>query len=247
MAARAVNRMVTTEEGSPAVAETHFDLAGCHVALDPAGALWIASSRTLVVADLHLEKGSSHARRQVFLPPYDTQATLQALGLLVARRDPDCVICLGDSFHDDGASERLSAGARALIHQLQHGRDWIWLCGNHDPNAPSGLGGDSAGSIRIGTLVLRHEPACRAGHADGEVAGHLHPSAKIRQRGRAVRRRAFVSDGRRLIMPAFGALTGGLNILNPAFSGLFDAGRARVFMLGERKLFAVATAALRPD
>jgi DNA ligase-associated metallophosphoesterase len=220
-------------------------VAGETVSLDPAGALWIAASRTLVVADLHLEKGSSFARKQVFLPPYDTDATLQALSLLVARRDPACVICLGDSFHDDAASGRLSPGARSLIHRMQNDREWIWICGNHDPQPPAGLGGDSTSGMSLGGLHFRHEPGTDDCH--GEVAGHLHPSAKIRQRGRSVRRRAFITDGRRLIMPAFGALTGGLNVLDRAFSALFDRQRQRAFMLGRGRLYAIAPAALRPD
>ena len=227
------------------MAETRITLCGETVALDPAGALWIPSSRTLVVADLHLEKGSSFAKRQVFLPPYDTEATLRALSLVIARRDPGCVICLGDSFHDSAASGRLTAGASGLIRQLQHGREWIWICGNHDPQAPAGLGGDSAADIRLGGLRLCHEPG--SGNCDGEVAGHLHPSAKIRQRSRSVRRRAFITDGRRLIMPAFGALTGGLNVLDTAFANLFDSQRRRAFMLGSQRLYAIAPAALRPD
>ena len=227
------------------MAETAIDLAGQPIALDPAGALWIAASRTLIVADLHLEKGSSMARRQVFLPPYDTHATLQALGLLIARRDPRRVICLGDSFHDDGGSTRLDPSARSLIHQMQHGREWIWIAGNHDRRAPEELGGTSTDTWIQDGLAFRHEPSDES--CAGEVFGHLHPSAKIRQRGRSVRRRAFVTDGRRLVLPAFGALTGGLNILHPAFSDLFDRHLARVFMLGSRRLFSVAPAALRPD
>lgn len=227
------------------MAETAIDLAGCRVALDPAGALWIAASRTLVVADLHLEKGSSMARRQVFLPPYDTHATLQALGLLIARRNPHRVICLGDSFHDDDGSARLDASARALIHQMQYGREWIWIAGNHDRQAPADLGGICADDAREDGLLFRHEPS--EYRCEGEIFGHFHPSAKIRRRGRSVRRRAFVCDGRRLALPAFGALTGGLNVLHPEFSGLFERSRARVFMLGSWQLFSIAPAALRPD
>ena len=241
----AQNRPQTAPDDQPDMAETAIDLAGHPVALDPAGALWIAVSRTLVVADLHLEKGSSMARRQVFLPPYDTHATLQALGLLIARRDPRRVVCLGDSFHDDGGSARLDPAARALIHHMQHGRDWIWIAGNHDKQAPEDLGGSCADTFEENGLEFRHEPS--GDTPEGEVFGHLHPSAKIRQRGRSVRRRAFVTDGRRLALPAFGALTGGLNILHPAFSGLFERQPARVFMLGSRRLFSVAPAALRPD
>lgn len=227
------------------MAETAIDFAGRTVALDPAGALWIAASRTLVVADLHLEKGSSMARRQVFLPPYDTHATLQALGLLIARRDPRRVICLGDSFHDGGASARLDPSARALIHRMRHGREWIWIAGNHDPEAPDDLGGVCAETITDTGLEFRHEPS--EGSCSGQVFGHFHPSAKIRRRGRSVRRRAFITDGRRLALPSFGALTGGLNILHPAISGLFERRLARVFMLGSRRVFPIAPAALRPD
>jgi DNA ligase-associated metallophosphoesterase len=221
-------------------------LAGCSISLDPAGAIWMASIRTLIVADLHLEKGSSYARRQVFLPPYDTDATLAALSLLITRRDPACVVCLGDSFHDPDAADRLTPGARALIHQMQQGREWIWVSGNHDPQTPKYLGGDRADALRIGELSFRHEPCCSANGHIGEVAGHLHPSARIRQRGRSVRRRAFVTDGQRLVMPAFGALTGGLNVLDPAFSGLFSAKPVRAFMMASERLFAIAPAALRP-
>ena len=245
MELQAPDQPETALGGRPDMAETAIDLAGSRVALDPAGALWIAASRTLVVADLHLEKGSSMARRQVFLPPYDTHATLQALGLLIARRDPRRVICLGDSFHDDGGSARLDPSARALIHKMQHGREWVWVAGNHDRQAAADLGGESADDIRDHGLLFRHEPS--EGACDGEVFGHLHPSAKIRRRGRSVRRRAFATDGRRLVLPAFGALTGGLNILHPAFSALFELRRSRVFMLGSRRVFAIAPAALRPD
>lgn len=244
MTMNAMTANAEPEAGPDAVAETQITLADRTVSLDPAGALWIASERILVVADLHLEKGSSYARRQVFLPPYDTETTLAALGLLIARRDPACVICLGDSFHDRKASERLSSGARATIGQMQHGRDWIWVSGNHDPETPEHLGGDSADTLTVGELSFCHEPKC--GDALGEVAGHLHPSAKIRRRGRSVRRRAFLTDGQRLVLPAFGALTGGLNVLDPAFSGLFSH-TVRAFMLGSGRLFAIAPAGLRPD
>ncbi len=242
---RKTDREPGPEAGAQAVAETPIMLAGSAVSLDPAGAVWIASQRMLIVADLHLEKGSSYARRQIFLPPYDTDATLAALSLLITRRNPACVICLGDSFHDLNASDRLTPGARASIHQMQHGRDWIWVSGNHDPETPKCLGGDSADAVQVCGLSFCHEPDIEA-PGEGEVAGHLHPSARIRQRGRSVRRRAFVTDGRRLIMPAFGALTGGLNVLDPAFADLFGK-PVRAFMMASERLFAIAPAALRPD
>jgi DNA ligase-associated metallophosphoesterase len=208
------------------------------------GALWWADRRMLVVADLHLEKGSSYARRGQMLPPYDTAETLRRLGRLVARLDPDVVIALGDSFHDDDGATRLSAGDRDALHALQTGRDFVWIAGNHDPGRPHGLDGDHADEIAAGPIVFRHEP--KPGAA-GEIAGHLHPSARVAGRGKSVRRKCFAGDGHRLVLPAFGAYAGGLNVLNRAFAGLFAAATFRVFMLGEERVYPVGRRALRPD
>jgi DNA ligase-associated metallophosphoesterase len=225
--------------------EARLGIAGTEIVLDAAGALWLPESRTLVVSDLHLEKGSSFARRRVFLPPYDTGATLSALAAVVAARNPAQVICLGDSFHDNGGSERLEPDQRLRLRALQAGRHWIWVSGNHDPDLPAGLGGDIVGIVTVDGLTFRHEPA--AAPVTGEVAGHLHPSAKIRRYGRSVRRRAFVTDGARLILPAFGVLAGGLNILDRAFAPLFVPERRLAFMLGDRRIFPVPVSALAPD
>ncbi len=222
------------------MAETAIDLAGHPVALDPAGALWIAASRTLVVADLHLEKGSSLARRQVFLPPYDTHATLQALGLLIARRDPRRVICLGDSFHDRQGAAALPLPLQQQITGLMAGRDWFWIAGNHDPDHPEGLGGDCVQELYLDGLCFRHEPAQNAAEAVGEVAGHLHPAARVVRRGKGVRRPCFACDGLRLIMPSFGVTTGGLNLRNRAFAGLFDPRRLTAHLLGRERIYSVA-------
>ena len=227
------------------MAELRMGFAGADIALDPAGALWLPASRTLVVADLHLEKASSLARRRVFLPPYDSAATLAALARLMVRRKPARIICLGDSFHDEDGAGRLGGAEKAQLTALQAGRDWIWVAGNHDPALPASLPGDRTGIIVADGLTLRHEPQAEA--ARGEVAGHLHPAAKVRSRGRSVRRRAFVTDGTRLILPAFGVLTGGLNVLDRAIAGLFASDGFRAFMLGRDRVHAVARAALRPD
>jgi len=236
-------------DGAPGLAEARIVLDGVEVVLDVAGALWMPQSRTLVVADLHLEKGSSLARRRVFLPPYDTGATLAALALLIQRRDPAQVICLGDSFHDNGGAARLGEAERSRIAALQRGRAWYWVAGNHDSDLPSGIdggiGGEIVAEMALEGLLFRHEPA--VGPQRGEVAGHLHPSAKVRGRGRSVRRRAFATDGDRLVMPAFGVLAGGLNVLDRAFFSLFRPPRARAFMLGDGRLFPVAFASLSPD
>ena len=224
-------------------AETH--IAGTAAILDPAGALWLPECRALIVADLHLEKGSSFARRGMFLPPYDTGATLALLAALIARRDPRQVICLGDSFHDRGGYCRLAAEDRARLAALQSGRDWVWVTGNHDPDFPLGTAGEIAAAVELAGLTFRHEPTASA--ACGEVAGHLHPSAKIRGRGRAVRRRAFATDGLRMVLPAFGVLAGGLNVLDRAFAPLFAAGSLRAVLIGDGRLFPVAFSSLSPD
>lgn len=199
--------------------------------------------RTLIVADLHLEKGSAFAVRGMLLPPYDTRETLARLGDTISRYRPRRVVALGDSLHDIGGAERLTSADRAEIKGLQARRDWIWLTGNHDREIAAEMGGEVADSLRLGDLVLRHEPAADA--ADGEIAGHLHPAARVMANGVGLRLRCFISNGRRLVMPAFGALTGGLNVLDAAFRPLF--GEAQVQVLGREGIYPVAWTMLGPD
>jgi len=222
-------RLEPTPE-SPAAAAT-LCVAGVRLLPLAEGALWWAETRTLVVADLHLEKGSAFAARGQMLPPYDTAATLARLAGLVARLEPARAIALGDSFHDIHAGARLGEADRALLRALTGNAEWIWIAGNHDPLPPRDLGGWATSELSIGPLVFRHEP--RPGPAPGEIAGHLHPSARIVGRGRSIRRRCFASDTRRLVMPAFGALAGGLNVLDDAFRPLFDGKPFHAWMLGE--------------
>ncbi len=210
----------------------------------PEGALWWDHERLLVVADLHLEKGSSYARRGQLLPPYDTAETLGRVHKLVTRLNPSTVVCLGDSFHDGEGAERLSPRDRLTLATLQTGRDWVWVAGNHDPEAPLGISGTHVDTLKVGPLTFRHEPAAAA--AEGEIAGHLHPAATVAGRGRSVRRRCFVGDGLRLVMPAMGAYAGGLDVFHAAFSGLFAADGFRVFMLGEECVYPVGRHSLRP-
>ncbi len=200
-----------TAQGALSITSTlAMDVAGVSFHADLSGALYWEEQRLLVVSDLHLEKGSSFATRGVLLPPYDTLATLSRLAAVISRHDPKTVIALGDSFHDRSAHERLSADDRDAVAALQAGRDWIWISGNHDPMLPRDLGGTVADEVSIGPITFRHEPS----GAHGEIAGHLHPKARVSARGRSMERRCFASDGLRAVMPAFGAFTGGLNILD---------------------------------
>ena len=204
---------------------------------DASGALYWPDEHMLIVADLHLEKGSSYAARRVFLPPYDTTATLAALALVIARLNPKRVVALGDSFHDNGGAARLLPHDLAHLRAMQVGREWLWLAGNHDPS-PHGLDGDHGCEHRTGPICFRHEPGAHP--SDGEIAGHLHPVARVGGRAGAVRRRCFVSDGLRMVMPAFGAYAGGLNFLDVAFAALFGAGEHHAHVLGRDAVYTVA-------
>lgn len=214
-----------------------IDFGGERVLLDPAGVAFFTDARMLVVSDLHLEKGSSFARRRIFLPPYDTPATLARLAALVAKYEPAVIVSLGDSFHDDEASARISADTARAIEALCAGRTMIWVTGNHDPSPPATMPGDSVDSLAIGAVLFRH--IAEKGHAGCEVSGHYHPAAILRGRGKAVRRSCFASDGTRLIMPAFGVYTGGLNVRDRALSGLFDLGAFRAYMQGTDRIYPI--------
>jgi uncharacterized protein len=226
-------------------ADHEITLAGADLLCDPAGALYWPDEQLLLIADLHLEKGSAFAKRGVLLPPYDTATTLGRLARLIERYAPRLVIALGDNFHDDQGPLRMSGNDRAALAVLQRGRDWIWIAGNHDPNLSDGIGGGFADVLALGALTFRHQPSDEP--CDGEIAGHLHPVARVAQRGRAVSRRCFASDGRRLVMPAFGAYAGGLNVRHHAISGLFGALSFTAHMLGARRLYAIAAERCRPD
>jgi uncharacterized protein len=212
------------------------NLAGISLLADPSGAIFWEEQSLLVVSDLHLEKGSSFAARGVLLPPYDTLATLSRLALVIARHDPRVVIALGDSFHDRDAHARLSADDRDALGALQSRRDWIWIAGNHDPAFPSDLGGVVAAEVAIGPIAFRHEPT----GVPGEVAGHLHPKARVPTRGRTVERRCFACDGERAVMPAFGAYAGGLSIRDEAFTRIFGAPDFMAHVLGDNRVHSIA-------
>lgn len=210
---------------------------GTKLALDPSGAVWCPDARTLVVADLHFEKGSSYARGGQFLPPYDTRATLRRLQVLVKRYAPARVIALGDSFHDGAAADRLDEEEIAVVSALTRAVDWVWVEGNHDPHPPAWLGGTVTGELAVGGLTFRHIPNPEP--CAGEVAGHVHPVVRVHRGGMAMRRRCFVSDGLRLLMPAFGAYTGGFDVREEAVVSLF-AREMAVFAMGKERVYAVS-------
>jgi DNA ligase-associated metallophosphoesterase len=211
---------------------------------DPIGGLIWPEQGLLAVADLHLEKGSSFAQRRVLLPPYDTAATLHRLAGLLTRYAPRMVVALGDSFHDSRGAGRLANTDRATLAELQRGRDWIWIAGNHDPEPPHGIGGRFAPELKVSSITFRHEPT---GTISGEIAGHLHPVARVSRRGRMVSRRCFAGDGERLVMPAFGAYAGGLNVRDRAFARVFASLAFTAHMLGARGVYAVAAKHCLPD
>jgi hypothetical protein len=218
-------------------------LAGVPLLADADGALYWPEHGLLAVADLHLEKGSSFAARGQLLPPYDTAATLLRLMRLIARYAPRCVVALGDSFHDGGGPARLADDDRSSIRAMQRGRDWIWITGNHDPEPAVNIGGTFEKSVTVGPLIFRHLPS----GADGEIAGHLHPVARVAHRGRSVGRRCFAADGKRMVMPAFGAFTGGLNVRDEAFAAVFGTLAFTAHMLGDGRLYAFAARRCLPD
>ena len=211
--------------------QVSLSLNGAELLADLSGALFWPARGWLVAADLHLEKGSAFAARGTHLPPYDTAATLGALEQLCRRLRPARVVCLGDSFHDGGAAERMDARDARRLAELAAGHDWIWIAGNHDPLPPGGWGRVMAELVE-GPLVFRH--AAEPG-AVGEVSGHYHPKASVKTRLRRITGRCFVADGHRLILPAFGAYAGGLNVLDPAISCLLQPGFS-TWMLGDSKL-----------
>jgi DNA ligase-associated metallophosphoesterase len=216
-------------------------VGGQRLLLDPAGVLVWPEERVLVVADLHLEKATHFAAKGQLLPPWDTAMTLDRLGRAVRHWSPRTVIALGDSFHDAGGSGRMAATDGARLSALSRGLSVIWVLGNHDPSPPAALAGDAVQEVTIGPLTFRHEPVAGA---RGEIAGHLHPKASVPARGCLVSRPCFVADAHRVLLPAFGAFTGGLDVRNLAIARLFPRG-ARAFLLGRERVFSFTLAQAR--
>jgi hypothetical protein len=220
-------------------------LCGKTFIADQSGALYWPSERILIVADLHLEKASSYAARGSMLPPYDTRETLLTLAKAIDRYEADAVIALGDNLHDGQAAERISSDDIDILRIMQEDREWIWINGNHDPEIAPALGGHVVDEIVIEGIRFLHQP--RLGRVTHEIAAHLHPAARLSMHGHTIRRPCFVGNGRRLVLPAFGALTGGLNVLDQAFLPLFGLDGFAVWMLGDEGLYPGATRQLCSD
>ncbi|KAB2920534.1 MAG: ligase-associated DNA damage response endonuclease PdeM [Hyphomicrobiaceae bacterium] len=226
-------------------ASQELSICGKPIIADSSGAMFWPAERALLVADLHLEKGSAHAVRGTMMPPYDTRQTLMRLAETIDRYDPDRIIALGDSFHDVGGVDRLSEDDIEILRMMQEDREWIWITGNHDPEIGERIGGRVCAELRIAGLTLRHQPL--PGGVTHEIAGHMHPAARLSMYGYSIRRPCFVGNGRRIVMPAFGAFAGGLNVLDDAFHPLFGDGGIAVWMLGQEGLYPVASRLLRQD
>ena len=214
---------------------TEITLNGERLVLDASGALWWPARAMLVFSDIHFEKGSSYAMRGQMLPPYDTRAALKRMQEAVAHYAPKTIMSLGDAFHDRDAAERLDQDERTMLSRLSQSANWIWITGNHDPDPPSWLGGEIVEEYRLGGLIFRHEPGVF--FQPGEIAGHLHPCTTVTMRGRSLRRRCFVSDGARMVLPAFGAYAGGLDLWEPAIHSLFQ-GAFGAYVLGQSRVYA---------
>lgn len=207
-----------------------FILGGARLTALPSGALWWSETGILCVSDLHLGRSGRIARRGgSMLPPYDNAATLTRLEADILNRNPATIICLGDSFDDLQSAEEMSRSDHMWLTSLMAGRRWVWIEGNHDPG-PVSLGGTHLGRYREGPLTFRHiaDP-----DTSGEVSGHFHPKTRIVAKGRSIVRPCFLVDDKRLILPAYGAYTGGLRSDNAVLKELMSPD-ALAIMTGQR-------------
>jgi hypothetical protein len=211
-----------------------FSFAGETFEATPSGALFWRARQALLVADLHLEKASWFARLGQFLPPYDSHATLTALAEEIGRTGATRLYCLGDSFHDRFGCERLPANARDLLTDLTGRTDWVWIVGNHDPGFADHCGGRIADEVDESGVILRHE--AQPSDSRPEISGHFHPKLRVSVKGRQVSRRCFVVSATKIIMPAFGALTGGLDAHHPEILRSVGSDAAALVPVSDRLL-----------
>jgi uncharacterized protein len=211
-----------------------FEFAGHTLHALPQGALFWPARRALIVADLHFEKASWFAKFGQMLPPYDSIATLADLTALVVATNPRELWCLGDSFHDSAGARRLPERAQTMLRDLTGKLDWVWITGNHDHALDDDFGGRIMGEANVDGLILRHE----ADPADPrpELSGHFHPKLRVAIRGRNVARRCFVASTSKLILPAFGSLTGGLDAGHPEILRAVGSGARALIPVNDRLL-----------
>lgn len=211
-----------------------FSFAGRDLVALGSGALFWPTRGALLVADLHFEKASWFARGGQMLPPYDSLATLADLAALVEALRPREIWCLGDSFHDDEGCDRLPAAAQARLRALTGAVAWTWITGNHDAGMVDRCGGVVVDEAVVDGVILRHE-AMPAEHRP-ELSGHFHPKLRLRVRGRSVSRRCFIASAQKLILPAFGALTGGLDAAHPEIVRAVGPGAEALIPVEDRML-----------
>lgn len=207
-----------------------FAFAGHEMLLGPARALYWPGERALLVADLHLEKASWYAQRGQMLPPYDSRDTLERLADAVRQTGARRVITLGDNFHDDAGALRLDAHCTWMLEALTRALDWVWITGNHDDELPKGFGGTIVPELEVGGIILRHQ--ARVGESAPELSGHYHPKLRVNVRNRHIARpcavlgRGGAGGPERMILPAFGTLTGGLDAAAPEIRAALQPARS---------------------
>lgn len=211
-----------------------FSFGGETFAATPSGALHWPSQQALLVADLHLEKASWFARLGQFLPPYDSHATLHALSEEARASGARRIYCLGDSFHDRFGCDRLPAAARELLLGLTSAFDWVWIVGNHDPGFADHCGGRLVDEADVAGIILRHEAV--RGDPRPEISGHFHPKLRLQVNGRRLSRRCIVASASKLILPAYGSLTGGLDASHPEILKNVGSGATALVPTPERLL-----------
>jgi len=218
----------------PGLSRSHrISLGGVDFIPSLSGALYAPAFGALLVADLHLEKGTSLARRGVHLPPYDTRESLNQLTAALAEVRPARLIFLGDSFHDGNARDRIDAGDLAVLRAITSSVETVWITGNHDPAPPQDIGGSIVEEMALGPVMLRHEAGTLRAE-EAEISGHLHPAATVHARGHRIRCRCFIANGQRMVMPAFGSYTGALSVRAEPFTRLFDG--FDVWMIGTKAI-----------